>query len=428
VAEREPLEVLVHLHRRASWSAWRVFAIRCRAETMHADFAETRDRERRRRERLRRHTDRGTIRGMPSRRRPGSRGTTLGYRDAFASFVADFPVEAWKDGARAALDILRLSSFFKKILNQLNKAYVSSAALEKRGGIEAFNPDEDGILTTGPFSKRRTLTFTFLTEGNRFASAGSFPVRGTAFQNSDFIFLSFPLADIVSEQQRGALIARLIGSIAHETVHAFHRVTAPPSPRVRLPRKKRAADFITEEIDTRDGERTILEKILSLKKRRRPALEIAEASARSTGVRASLDDRLTTMKRSRAGVERDTVSGSVFTYLETFVFEDLLETSIRDQALDSQQLRDTIALVDRLELKEPLETVLLSADQGAKTVDPTRGLPPVLSQTAELLLMRRLVEMNWRQAGDLAPDTREAVLQLHAKAGFPEDIQYTPLP
>ena len=344
---------------------------------------------------------------MPaSRSRPAE-----GYRDALDSFVRGVRSEEVRDCLRKADRTLLTSSSFTHIVRQLNKSYASAAVLEKAGGVIRFKPDADGLLTRGPFAGRRTLDFNELTDGNRFVRAGSFQLSGTSLPHSDSIFISFPMGAIVTDEGRTRAIAGFVGSIAHEAVHAFHRVSSagpPPS----APRDKKAQAFITEEIATRKKEKVILREI--------------QKKAKSPQLRSLIKARAATIQLSRPAVERDFVSGSRLTYLETFVLEDLIQESILKDGLEPSTVQQNMTLVARLVFDRPIDTVLQSEHPEWHTRDPKDDLQTVfLPDTAVLLLRRRVLEMDWANVG---PDNKETVVQRHAATDFPPEIRYTPLP
>ncbi|MGH9883858.1 MAG: hypothetical protein ACRD6N_20740 [Pyrinomonadaceae bacterium] len=346
-----------------------------------------------------------------------------GFSEAFDSFVAEFRSEQSEQLAKAANQVLQKSPSFTRIVDRLNKEYLSALRLEKLGGVNQFDPDDDGVLTTGPFSGRRSLFFSTST-GNRFLTTGSYQTQTTAFPLSDFIFLRFPVGEVTSEKQRGEAIAPLVASIAHETVHAFNRVTAVSTSGSSLSRADRAAAFIDEEIRTREKEKAILKELLSLKA---GVLEKLEKDTKSKGLREQIENHIGTMKLSRPEVERDFLSGTDLTYLETFVIEDLIKQSIRVEKLESQTIQNNIKSVDGLVFTAPIDMVLQSAHPEQHTEDPeSPELKTVFfTQVAELLLVRRVIEAHWNESGT---NNRELILQRHREAVFPREIQYTPLP
>jgi hypothetical protein len=227
--------------------------------------------------------------------------------------------------------------------------------------------------------------------------------------------------------QRGDAIAQLVAAIAHETVHAFNRVTGVTTSGSSLSRAKRAEAFIKEEIITREKEKAILKELLALKSGTKRVLEILERKTKSKGLRGHIKSHIRTMVLSRAEVERDFLSGTHLTYLETFVIEDLLQQSIRAEKLDSRTIRESTETVNNLLFIGSLDRMLQSAHPELLTMDKdtellTTHLP---TQFAELLLVRRLIEEHWNNFGT---DERELVLQSHRNAFFPAEVEYTALP
>jgi hypothetical protein len=146
-----------------------------------------------------------------------------------------------------------------------------------------FDPDEDGRLRLGKFKGRRTLVFSHLTAGNRFVRGGSSRTKATAFPYSDFIFLALPSGEVFSEVHQGEIIAPLSAALAHETIHAFHRLTrSTPDP--SLPRQDRANGFIEEEIATRSREHRLIRQVFchDLDSRRRSSGALLNAGLHSS--------------------------------------------------------------------------------------------------------------------------------------------------
>jgi len=345
-----------------------------------------------------------------------------GYDDAFDSFINDLAIEL-KEVARAAREILQVSSSFNDITDLLNKEYVSGERLESLGGTEKFEPDDDGVLKKSPFAGRRSLVFSNLhiklTLGDRFLSVGSFQTQSTAFSDNDFIVVTFPMA--VVKEQRGKVIARLVGTIAHETVHAFHRVTIPT--KTSLSRAQRANAFIEEEIATRKKEKDILRQIVSAG----GVTALAVAEKKDKGLKQEIENRIDQIILSRPEVERDFVSGTRLTYLETFVMEDMINQSLRVKELDSGKIREDFDAVNELVFDTSLDEVLKVKHPELLTRDPKTGLktPFLETEFKELLLARRAMESHWKEH---QADNLEPILELHKHAFFPEGIDYTSRP
>ena len=147
------------------------------------------------------------------------------------------------------------------------------------------------------------------------------------------------MGESFSKGQRGRIIALMAASLAHGTIHAFHRFTrSTPDP--LLPRQDRADAFIEEGMATREQRRTILKEILAPGKRKAP--ETAGKKAKSTGLRKQIETQIETMLLSRAQVKRDFASGTSLTYLETFI---MLAQSIQFIKLDSEAIQKSEAFV-----------------------------------------------------------------------------------
>lgn len=377
-----------------------------------------------------------TIKEMAAtKRKSKSSSSHAGYDDAFDSFVELIGSVQRSECASAARELLQKSSSYNRMVDKLNRAYVSAAKLDKSGGLDDFKPDDDGKLTVGDFANRYTLAIgetPGTSQGNRFLRAGAFQTRTTAFARSDWISLMFPEVTIDSPERRGKVIAQLSASIAHETVHAFHRVTESP-PATPLTRAERADAFIKEEVATRETEKAILKELLSLKVGTRMALETFEKKKNSKGMRELIKNRVETIQLERAEVERDFISGTDLTYLETFVVEDMLKKSMRvkkgDQIveLDEDTIEKNKDLVNRLVFTLSIEEVVQKAHPELYTEDPKSGLKTVFlpNQFSELLLIRRIIEEHWRESGT---GDRESIVQSHRDAFFPQEIHYTDLP
>ncbi len=333
-----------------------------------------------------------TIKEMAAtKRKSKSSSSHAGYREAFDSFVELIGSDQLIECISAARRILQKSSSYKRIVDKLNRAYVSAVEVQRLGGFTQFNPDDDGKLTTGQFSDRHALAFGSQTKGNRFIRAGAFQTRTTAFSQSDWIALIFPMDSIDSPERRGKVIAQLSASIAHETVHAFHRVTDGTAPALSLSRAERADAFIKEEIATRETEKAILKELLSLKVGTRMALETFEKETNSKGLREQIENHIETMILARAEVERNVVSGTELTYLETFVVEDMIKQGIdmikqrirvenpdliEDLVEERSQkiIRESMDLVNRLVFDRPIDEVAQTAHPELHTEDPKSGL------------------------------------------------------
>jgi len=368
-----------------------------------------------------------------------------GYQQALNLLIAEDPMTTpelarirnrqLRECVRAASQLLQKSEKFKAIVRRLNGEYVSAVALEN------FTPDEDGVLSTGRFSGRRTLAFgNLMSDGNRFLRAGSHEIKGSAFLLSDWILLepSFVPPEFredpdekpedaelfreTNRMRRGKCIAEFVGLIAHETVHAFNRVTAKATA-PSLSRKQRAAAFIKEEIDTREKEIEILDQL----RKTVNVLEKAEKETNSQGLRKRIDNQVATTKLAPWAVERDFVSGTSLTYLELFVNNLLVSESIEKGGIRSSEVRENKELVGRLKFLGSLEKVMQSKFPERLTQDPeTKFLTTSLPEIGDLLLVRRIIEEHWKER-DLDADF-EVFLQRHREAFFPKEISYTPLP
>jgi hypothetical protein len=133
------------------------------------------------------------------------------------------------------------------------------------------------------------------------------------------------------------------------------------------------------------------------------------------------------MKLSRPLVERDFVSGTNLTYLETFVIEDLVKRTIRVEKLNSTTIEENMNLVRNLDLVGSPGKMLQSARPELLTMDRETGFltTQLPNQFSELTLVSRLLEEDWR---DPETDDEESIVQMHRNAVFPDDINYTPLP
>ncbi len=307
--------------------------------------------------------------------------------------------------------LLTTSPTFMLMARELDRHYVACATAEGTGSWEsAWEPSGDGVLTRGPFVGRRVLAISDLTAsgtGTRFERAGSPEIAPTGCHLCDFISIEPGTVTEIAER------------VAHETTHAFNRVTLF----VKLPpnatRAERISAAIDEEVQTRKQVNTILTEIETASKGKR-------SFARSP--------------TERWVVERDFFPGTRRrTYLEHFVFSDLIREQVTFQKLDEPAIKALNRQVDGLKLGKPLQVFLNTEFPADHTVDSeSKIVPGAVGPYFELRLVLRVISARWKEFLEFEfseeareKEAREKVLQDHARAFFPkkpEEIRYTPRP
>src|SRR4030095_11999021 len=195
-----------------------------------------------------------------------------------------------------------------------------------------------------------------------------------------------------NRMRRGKCIAEFVGLIAHETVHAFNRVTAKATA-PSLSRKGRAAAFIKEEIATRRKEIEILDQL----RKTTNVLEKAEKETNSQGLRERIDNQVATTKLAPWAVERDFVSGTNLTYLELFVKNLLVSESSEKGNRTPAEVQENKELVGRLKFLGSIEQLVQSKNPETFTLDPEKDLKTVFPpDIVVLLLARRIQEEHWQ--------------------------------
>jgi len=320
---------------------------------------------------------------------------------------------------------LQRSSTFMAMAAELDKHYVAFL----RPGIPSmwwanWKPDPaTGILQAGPFKGRRMLGIGFAVSGggSQFNPASPSP---TARDNSvDWIELLPPelaqhrRADLPPTDQE---IGEWVQLIAHESTHAFRRVTGAAGP-APADIASRVARDVKEEKVTRGVEQRVTGE----------AIAGPRGRSRLPGFRPQF------ASTERWAIERDPFpSKEQRTYLETFVFDELIaraEGRVKpgDEPLDEQESRIGDLILDdaRLDtyLSDPLPTV------------KDKKLDIYVSPSTEYKLLRfqqLVVDARWKRFEKEHPDqsepgfddAKEKLLQEHARLIFRGLLGYTPRP
>ena len=310
--------------------------------------------------------------------------------------------------------LLRTSATFMRMARELDRHYVAFHTAPKSWQSK-WKPSGDGVLTSGPFLGRRVLAISGLASetGNRFVQPGLPENFTSACPTCDFIFIDAGFGGDTIK------IAEITESVAHETTHAFNRVARP----IKLPSNATRAERITaaidEELETRKQTNEILSEIKSASK------------GKIDFVRASTE---------RWAVERAFFPGMHRrTYLEHFVFSDLIREQVEFQKADEKAIEAWNRQVDGLRLGKPLDVFLNTEFPVDHTVDPeSRIVPGAVGAYFELRLVLRVISARWNETLKLEfsddsafEKAKEKVLQDHARAFFPrkpEEIRYTPRP
>ena len=306
------------------------------------------------------------------------------FGKALEHFVGSGPLP------RNVVTLLKLSPTFMKMACKLDGKYISLNS--SRYSVEKWfsDVDDDGVFLSGRFKvSRRRIDFESANvkegEGSMFIPANSpdLPVH-----------VSWDVILIVTTGLRTKALTKsglLIESIAHETTHAFKRVsrkTSEPSGKMKQDEMARLIrGGIDDEIATRNTEKKIVEEI------RKRAKSFKKFEPTPTA-------------KNRFEVERDFFPTRLKrTYLEHFVIETLRQRAISDEGLSFDEVRKINIKVE----KDPLKAL---------------ARPPV-SGYERLTVILRAIDVSWRsflkQHSDDDADFEEAkerVLQHHARAFF----------
>jgi hypothetical protein len=224
--------------------------------------------------------------------------------------------------------LLRLSPIFMKMAGKLDDKYVFQGRMKSEYFWKKLNAD--GQLTAGPYTGRWVLEVRFSPFGSLFDPNSSVD----SVLSWDVIWLQPPDPAVPRATEIGLYLER----IAHETTHAFRRVTRRGPPQAAM--ADRIRDAVNEEVDTRNNELTIVQEI---QKRAGTSWRGFTPSAKA---------------RTPAGVERDFFpSGRRRTYLEQFVLGELIKRAIQDEKLDKVAIALKDKEIDSFPIPEMMATL-----------------------------------------------------------------------
>ena len=297
--------------------------------------------------------------------------------------------------------LLRRSRTYMNMAHTLDRHYIALDGTRIRfDWAAAWSPNNDGVLTAGPFTGRRVLAVWWGSSGSEFLPAGTL--------DNDFGY------DIILLQPPNAFsgdqtIGEWIQIIAHETTHAFTRNTSGGTASASAVDRITAA--ITDEVNTRITESTI----------------VTEAT-RGSRLPAYTS---TTGSTNPAQVQRDMFPSALKrTYLEQFVFDELIREAITSEGLSQTDIERHNARVDALTVGDADRVV--QSPGFILYFDPAINLYNTFnSQYDELRYIQRVIDARWKNheqnnAGDL--DSKETILQQHAQAFFRGKATYLPRP
>jgi hypothetical protein len=304
--------------------------------------------------------------------------------------------------------LLKGSTSFLQIVNQLDQKYIARVGPD----VELIEIPEDwetvwGATADGRMTKgthrgfsvigRRMIEILQDFNNSHFSPAGS--LEGNALIDTIWIRQPPNAATGVGQKVDAAEIGDWIGNIAHESFHAFRRVTRTGPPAAKL--VDRVRDAIAEEILTRQTEA----KIVS---------EIKKTADGGKILKTFIPPKQPT---SEAAVQRDFFPSKLRrTYLEHFLLGELMFEAIRREKLDPIDIQKRDSEVEKLPL----------AGWRARKFS---------SDYSRLRFALRVIDFRWRQAEKLQkPNTpgferlKEQVLIEHANAFFGGLIAYKARP
>jgi hypothetical protein len=328
--------------------------------------------------------------------------STNEYGDALAWYAKEFDV------SDDVFRWLKQSPTYMAVVKKLGKKYVHYKIKKKPVFVsDAWGMNAEGVFTKGTYKGRRFFDVEYSSNGTYFAPYGS-PDNSIG---SDVIYLEPP----DPHRQRGAYTldenGRWVELIAHESVHAFRRVSG-----LRRSGKTagdRIQSGIDDEIATRKAEGKIVGEIRKKSKKFRKYTP-------------------TTGSTDRWAVERDFFPGQQKrTYLEHFVLSERLQAAWAPLSGDEVDADDK--LVARIDLGKHKLAHYVTANP--TYVDPDTGKETSFkSRYACVRFMMRVIDARWRAIRDL--DSRdlyhdaglEKCRQQHADAFFKGLASYTPVP
>ncbi len=298
--------------------------------------------------------------------------------------------------------LLKLSKTFVKMASKLDDLYVH--ILDPKNQERALQSvfSENGVVTKGPFIRRRVIGVQKSFTGNSWFAPYSFASPG--------------YYDAINiETIDSANTGKWIEIMAHETAHAFRFANGQLfRPKVTCPQSKKVtADVIlssiNDEILARKIEAQVLKEI--------QAVPDGKAVAKYQPTTGSTDQKV---------VERDFLAAEwEGTYLEHFVLDTLLSVAVVCEKLDENAVKAKNLNVDRIPLgKRKLDDYLINQN----FFDPDSGkLSSFVTQYARLRFIRRVIDARWKQFKQQKNASKEKTLQEHCRAFFQGVINYTPL-
>jgi hypothetical protein len=305
--------------------------------------------------------------------------------------------------------LLRLSPTFIKMAGKLDDKY-----LRRGRWREDWKLNADGQLIAGPYTGRWLLEVRYSPFGSRFVPYSSVD----ADLGWDVIWVEQPDSSATRATEIGLYLER----IAHETTHAFLRVTRRGPPQAAM--ADRIRDAVNEEVYTRNNELKIVQEI---QKKAGTSWRGFTPSAKA---------------RTRAGVERDFFpSDPRRTYLENFVLSELINRAIQDEKLDKVAINAKDHEIASLSIPEMMATFLgrLALQYYVKYpnkivfYEPKRKtFVPIKPEYSRLRFLQRVMDARWRlflaQNSPRDPNfdaAKERVLQEHARAFFRGVVTYS---
>lgn len=304
--------------------------------------------------------------------------------------------------------LLKGSPKFLKIAIKLDAKYIAETGRDVELSETPPNdwPDvwgvtTDGVLTKGKYrganvKGRRVLAISISFDGSSFEPAGSLE---HLFSNDTIWLQPPPNAAGVGRKAGTAEIGGWIERIAHESIHAHHRVLRTGSSATKL--AERVLQSIAEEITTRKQEAGI----------------VSEIAATTLGKKLLKTFTPTTGAFDAASVQRDFFPSKLRrTYLEHFLLSALIGEAISRERLTAEAIAKKNEEADRLPLKGWRDRKFSS-------------------DYSKIRFWLRVIDFRWQQARKLhtpgSPEferLKEQVLQEHANAFFGGVISYANRP
>ncbi len=283
------------------------------------------------------------------------------------------------------INLLKLSKTFIAMAVTLDARYVS-IWLPTQDRHRLLDTSPDGVVRTGLFTGRRVLDVQESSTGSMFETYDS--PDNTGYYDA-----------IRIKKPDQAQTLRWIEVIAHETGHAFNLVKRSSPPAAKMADRIRAA--IADEIATRKIEATVVSEIMKTTL----GGQQLKGQTPNTGGTASHT------------VERDFFPTPLRrTYLEHFVFSELIREAINREGLSQLEIKAKNREIERIPLKG-WRSRIFSSDY------------------SKFRFWLRVIDFRWGRLMQLhRPGTpefergKEIVLQENSNAFFGGLIRYTPRP